>query len=258
MRIFRHLLVIMCLLLAAVILRRSIPSEVNTPTSNDQVQGESTQKDDYLELEVGGTSVRARWFKVEDTNAVTFIANYDEFLPSADVIDSNQCKQLTSAGFYGENDEPLGLVISNGELINSYNSSALFNGVLSINDFGTPRITRNIPSGNNLNAVQTGPILWENGSQSTLNLSRDKYSRRVVGAVSGNNELYFMVFYDANSAFKGPLLSQAPGLINEINNKLNLNIADAINLDGGTASVFVDEDVALSELSPVGSFWCIK
>lgn len=259
-RVSRHLLVFSLLLVAAVVLQRSIPKVSAPPNSGvtDNVQGEQTENNEYIDIDYGGSVVRVRWFKVDDPSSIEFISNYGDFVSSADAFEKYQCKKLANGGFYNVDNTPLGLVVSNGEQLYRYRENSLMNGILSINDFGTPRITSSFPSGNLENAVQSGPVLWENGNSKLLNLRSDKASRRVVSAVTGSNELYFFVLYNPESSFEGPLLVNLPSLVKEIDSRLNLNIADAINLDGGAASVFINEEVSLSELSPVGSFWCVK
>ncbi|RJR30058.1 hypothetical protein C4564_01180, partial [Candidatus Microgenomates bacterium] len=107
-------------------------------------------------------------------------------------------------------------------------------------------------------ALQTGPVLVENGSAVELSLARDKQARRIVAAITGSNELVFVAIYSPGSSFDGPYLEDLPLIVNHISEELNLNIADAINLDGGTASAFYSENTHISELSPIGSFFCVK
>jgi len=258
MRILRHILIFAILIAAAAVLRRSIPPQPqSTNASSPQVQGESSSKGEYIDLDYQSQIVRVRWFKVEDASKLHLVPNYEEFVTSTDLVEDTECKYVTSGGFYDKQNEPLGLVISEGKQIYEYKKNVLMNGVLSVNEVDTPRISRGMPSGFLEEAVQSGPLLWENGNQLALNLNSDKNARRVIAAINGDNELYFFVFYNPNSSFGGPLLGDLPALVNEINNKLDLNIADAINLDGGSASVFNNADVTLSELSPVGSYWCV-
>ena len=129
---------------------------------------------------------------------------------------------------------------------------------MSVNELGTPRITREVPEDPLVNAVQTGPVVFENGAVTKLSFVRDSASRRVIAAVSGENELIFMVFYTQDSAFSGPLLAELPEGVAKLNVEENLGIADAINLDGGSASAFAIPGFSLTEASPVGSFFCAR
>jgi uncharacterized protein YigE (DUF2233 family) len=165
---------------------------------------------------------------------------------------------MVNGGFYDVDSSPLGLVTSDRSQIAPFRRNNLLNGILSINEFDTPRITRAVPADSLVHAVQTGPVLWENGSSVELQIQNDEPSRRVIGVVTGSNELLFFVFYNPKSVFLGPPLTELPDILKTLNDEFGLNIADAINLDGGSASIFITPDFSLSEISPVGSYWCIK
>lgn len=91
-----------------------------------------------------------------------------------------------------------------------------------------------------------------------MSVKNDKQARRVVAGVTGENKLIFLVFYDNNQYYSGPYLNDLPDLVDKTGKSLDLNIADAINLDGGSASAFISDDIKLTELTPVGSFFCIS
>lgn len=259
MRILRHLFVFSLLILAAVILRRSVPPiPALTQPQHENVQGESVENDEYLDVENNGIVTRMRWFKVEDASNVTLIPNYDGRSASADTYTENSCKQMFNGGFYDVDSTAIGLVVSEREELSPYRRNNLLNGIMSVNEMDTPRITRSVPSDPLVNAVQSGPVIWENGSELTVNVKNDENARRIVGAVTGSNELVFIALYNPKSVFLGPKLSELPGLISSLNTEYDLNIADAVNLDGGSASVFITPDFSLSEISSVGSFWCVK
>jgi len=80
----------------------------------------------------------------------------------------------------------------------------------------------------------------------------------VVVAVSGENKPFFFVFYDETNFLDGPTLEELPDLINKINQDYSLGIADALNLDGGTASLFFSGRINLNEAAKVGSVFCIR
>ena len=79
-----------------------------------------------------------------------------------------------------------------------------------------------------------------------------------MGVITGDNTLYFIIIYNENQVFDGPFLQDMPSVMSEIQKETGIVFADAINLDGGTASTFYSDEVNLSEMSPVGSFFCIK
>ncbi|OGM33041.1 hypothetical protein A2803_02905 [Candidatus Woesebacteria bacterium RIFCSPHIGHO2_01_FULL_44_21] len=230
-----------------------------------QKQGKPTVPGDVLseripagrDLTVGNKTYRVVWAKV-NPDELTLIPNFTEKKTSTTVMAENRCSVVVNAGFYSKSSEPIGFFVSGSEEISGFTQNRLFDGVLSVNELGTPRITREVPEDPLVNAVQTGPVVFENGAVTKLSFVRDSASRRVIAAVSGENELIFMVFYTQDSAFSGPLLAELPEGVAKLNVEENLGIADAINLDGGSASAFAIPGFSLTEASPVGSFFCAR
>lgn len=196
------------------------------------------------------------WFKIDNTDNLKLIPNFSEKLSSQEISDQNKCKFLSNGSFYSKTNTPLGLVIADGKTIANWQDSALFDGILSINDMATPRITRSIPEDGLRIAIQVGPILKENAKFVPLKIIDDKESRRVVAAVTGDNKLYFIVIYDNNSQYRGPFLEDLPSELKLFEEKTRITFADIINLDGGSASAFLSSDTKLSEINPVGAFFC--
>ena len=195
---------------------------------------------------------------LNNIDKVSLVPNYEHKISSDEVVEANSCKYLTSAGFYSKNGAPIGLLINEYQIINKSEINQLFNGFLTINLFDTPIISYEKPEEEARISVQSGPVLIENSFIQKLTIKNDKEARRVVAAVSGSNELIFIVIYDQESHFSGPKLSDLPNITKLISEDNELNTADAINLDGGTASVFYKDEFVLKELTSVGSFFCIK
>ena len=80
----------------------------------------------------------------------------------------------------------------------------------------------------------------------------------MAAAKTMDNELLFLTVYSGDSVFDGPLLADLPLVIEKISDEEKLDIAEAINLDGGSASSFYQGETTISELTPVGSLFCIK
>jgi len=196
-------------------------------------------------------------FEVKEMDKLLLIPNFTEKLTSTTVQEKYDCKLLVNAGFYTEDNNPTGLFVSNRKTLKKWINNNLLNGVFSINDFLTPRITKVQPDDPLISAVQTGPVLIENNSTQKLALSSDKPSRRVVAATTGENSLYFMVIYNKDQVFDGPYLEDLPSLVAKVSEKEGVSIADAINLDGGKASVFYSVTENLSELTFVGGYFCL-
>ncbi len=211
-----------------------------------------------VSFEFKGTKLNAVWYKVTDPFNLKLIANFDEKENASDVFESKSCKFLVNAGFYMENSKPAGYFSSEGLTLRGFSENALFDGILSVNYLGTPRITRGTPDETTRIGVQTGPIIKENAEVKSLNIKTDKEARRMVAAVTGNNELYFVTFYNSASAYFGPNLDDLPDVFSTFEQKSGITFADAINLDGGSASAYYTDNFSLSEISPVGAFFCEK
>lgn len=242
------------------------------PTINDKVLG--VQKEavptpavlykNQVTFEFNGRNITGAWYKVSDTFNLTLTSNLEDKKDASDTFEERSCKFLSSGGFYTEEGQPTGLFISNGNTLRKYTSNSLLNGILSVNYIGTPRITVELPDDQLIVGLQSGPVLKENAEYRKLSLIRDEESRRVVAGVTGYNELYFIVFYDKSSAYLGPLLETLPDLLKVFESESGIEFADAINLDGGSATAFYvrgqnpnkTDQFSLSEVSPVGSFFC--
>ena len=220
---------------------------------------EPTNEQNRVDLSHDGQALIVYYLKTENPGSLELINNLDEKLDAKNAKDIHSCSSLVNAGFYNENNEFVGLFLTEGEVLSNYRKNTLFDGVFSINYLDTPRITRIQPKDSLRLAVQTGPILVENSYAVPLKIKNDHKARRVIAAIDGLNELYFLVIYQKDSFFSGPELAKLPEIIKLIEQKTDVNFADAINLDGGTASTFFHEDeISLNELSLVGAFFCLR
>ena len=226
-------------------------------SKNDSVQEATSQKAEIFdtELSVKIENYAVYWLELQNISSLTLNPNYDEKLASSQILTEAECKSLINAGFYTEDGKPVGLFVSDGETLRKFSTNSLFNGVFYIkgNDFGIIDTNPKNPD----YALQTGPILLEAGDVRNLSLNNDKSARRVVLATS-EDSIVFLVFFDSESVYLGPYLDDLPQLVNDFSQQNNLDIIDAINLDGGSASAFITKDVALSELSPIGSYFCVR
>ena len=215
-------------------------------------------KENGVEIETGGRKFLAFYLNVPNASDITLIPNFDQAKTASDLFDSQKCGAVVSGGFYTPEGSPTGLFIAEGETLKKYASSPLLNGLYSINDFETPRISKSVPRDHLRVVLQAGPVLIENSFTQNLKLIRDEEARRVVVGVTGENKTVFIVFYNPESAFMGPKLDDMPEALELFGEKTGIGLADAMNLDGGTASAFYTSEVKLSEASPVGSFFCVK
>jgi uncharacterized protein YigE (DUF2233 family) len=228
----------------------------NTLPVGEKTLGAKEESVSFLTVKAPSGDYNFDYFEA-DSRRLFLFSNFDEGEKTDFIKEKFECKYLSSAGFYNEDFKPIGLFISEYQENSSWGKNNIFNAIFSINDFDTPRITRNLPSDRLRLALQSGPIVFENGSK-VIFKSSASFERRVVLGVTGDNKPIFFVFWSFDNFFKGPSLEDLPHIIEYINNNFNLNIADAINLDGGTASSFYGPHVILKEVSKVGGFFCLK
>lgn len=215
------------------------------------------EKVSQIDLSFKGKTFRFNFRRIENIDNLTLSANLEK-LTSEEFKNENKCTFLSSGGYYKADYTPTGLLISEYNEVTSLVKSSLADAIFSVNDFATPRITREIPKDRLRLALQAGPLLKENGEFVTLSLRNDEEARRVILGTTGENEALFLIVYDPFSVYSGPLLKDLPDLLNLFEDHLGIVFADAMNLDGGTPTVFSDESVNLTEASIIGSFFCLK
>lgn len=211
---------------------------------------------DNFEIESEGQKILVHWFEA-NPDSTFLIPNFEEKLPASEAKDKYQCDSLVSGGFYSKEDNPIGLFQNDDGSLGGWQKNDLLNGIFSINHLGVPRITRVVPKDILRIGLQSGPILKENGSYIDLQMRNDSPERRVVVFTTGENRSYFAIFYDPESNFLGPTLEGLPSVLKEFEAQTGIKIADALNLDGGSASSFYHDDFELGEISYSGSFFCV-
>jgi len=229
---------------------------IPTPISGAKPQSIITPSASLKTIEYD-TVVYAYDFINTSIQHLSLIPNFDKLVDSSTLMESSGCRMGTNAGFYTTEKTPLGLVIINGETINRSVKSSLFNGYISIRD-AKPEISYSVPDNSVTLAVQTGPMLIFNHSILPLAIRNDEQARRISAATLDDDSVVFIVVYDPDASYNGPLLSQLSNIIDAIAQKERLNIVNAINLDGGSHSFFKSDTTTLSELSPIGALFCIK
>jgi exopolysaccharide biosynthesis protein len=199
----------------------------------------------------------ASWVVVNDLDRITLESNLVDKLTSTEALARNNCLAVVSGGFFTEKSRHIGLFISNFKIVNDSQWSSFFNGYFSISEIGEPTIS-STPSLSSRLALQAGPILIKNSSTQKLSLKNDENARRIAVALDGDRNTVFLVIYSKNSPISGPLLSELPDILQRLEDKAGLKFVDALNLDGGAHSVFVTDEVSLTELSLIGSYFCLK
>lgn len=190
---------------------------------------------------------------------VSLIENFSGGKNNAKTLhDKNECLFSINTGFYDTDKNPIGLWDDgSGKAKGVSKTSLLFNGYIGVGKDGKPFITNGEPSSYKL-VVQTGPLLVSEGKALPLVIKNDEYARRMVAAIEKNGTLMFMAIFDPESVYSGPLLSDVPEILKVLEEKMSYSFQHAINLDGGSASSFISPERTLSELTPIGSMFCIK
>lgn len=241
-------------------------SETVNPTPSQTLKPTTLSEQDHVDLSIGNENFKAAWIEVNDPSKISLIPNFKEKEAAFSIADKYGCKSLTNGGFYVQSTQdssystqnsPIGLFVTDSKKIGEFNQNSLFNGFFKISKNEVPLITTEGTSDNFRIALQSGPILFKNGFPTKLSILDDKPGRRIVVA-QGENKIYFIAFYNNNSVYLGPNLSDLPELLKMFAQKTKITIINALNLDGGAASAFHTDSFSLPELTPVGSFFCIK
>jgi len=228
------------------------PSPTPTPTSFQQ----PSILDKMTEIKYQSDSFRYSLIKIENPQKLKLYPNYDSQTSSTDLFVKFNCQFLINAGFYSEDNQPLGWFVSQKKQIAKFQANSLFNGFLFFKDNQIQ--IKTIPEEKVDWGVQTGPLLFEEGKPITLKLTNDKLARRMIALLDQNNNIIFIVLTNDQSLTSGPLLVDLPKILEAIVLKENININSAINLDGGMASAYLYGEIIIKEYQPIGSFFCLE
>lgn len=186
---------------------------------------------------------------------VKLIANYSQKQVSRDVFEAHKCDVLTNAGFYLADNSPVGLVVIEGDILSPFRKNDLFNSVMYFGESGA-KISKDGTLKGFAHAMQSGPALVVNGKNVVLTLNNDKLARRSFVGITKNGDIVLGMITDSINLFLGPLLADMPRMMALLNDTYKLDLVDAINLDGGSASVYVTSNLSIAEIAPVGAFFC--
>jgi len=218
-----------------------------TPSSESQITPQETKTVDQYAYEL---------ISLAD-HTVNLYSNLDEKLTSSALFAKYDCLSATSGGFYDEHDQPIGLFISDHRLIRQAIDHDLFIGYISSGDGRSIHIDREQPGEDVLWALQSGPIVWDEGV-TNINMKSDKNARRIITAVDEDGKGYLLSITAQDSEYSGPPMIQIPQILEKIQAKENLHFSMALNLDGGFHSFFKSSTVNQSSLATPGSILCVR
>jgi uncharacterized protein YigE (DUF2233 family) len=202
-----------------------------------------------------GQSYRFTYFFVHKAQDIKTISNLSNRQDTTEIIKNNRCQKAINGGFYTENFQPLGLLIIDNQPINANIDSQLINSYLTLAPILSISSERLM---NETTVIQTGPLLINQGETVKLNLVTDKFSRRMVAAINDQDQLLFLAVFNDDAVFSGPKLADLPLILEIIFQQQKFKIIQATNLDGGSASMFKNQDLYLSEYKTVGEVICVK
>ena len=194
-------------------------------------------------------------FTVTDHGKLALIPNFTEKKTVQDIVRESSCDYAINAGFYDTSGSPLGMWKNDTEYLRKPIESALLKGFYSVSGY-KPSLSLNVPANPRI-ALQSGPVLILDSLLLTLRIANDEYARRSLVLTTKENRTVFITVFQAESVYNGPLLSELPVVLDLITKKSDITVNSAMNLDGGSASAFYGHGTNLSELSQVGSVFCL-
>jgi len=248
-------IVILLLILVALFQPQKTHRIIFQPTPTPEP---AETKEPSPRISLNGVEYAYAFIREATASSISLIPNFTEKRDAKTIRDVHACNAALNAGFYDASGKPLGYFFTDKKTYGKQIQSALVNGFFWANHDGVAVISTELPHVPMRFALQTGPILLFDGQSMPLVIQHDEPARRMVAAKTRGNTYVFLTVYDENSVFGGPLLSDLPSAVEEISNQEEFRIADAINLDGGSASAFYNGDTNLSEFTPVGSLFCVK
>lgn len=229
-------------------------SPVSTPSAYENV-GKAINP---VEVEYLGKTFNAYYYELKNVADLKLGLNLKDKLTASQIISAQKCKFLANGSFYSKEGKPLGLFIAGAEKISNAYFNPLFNGYFYVSQENKAGVTGQLPLGALKIAIQSGPLLFENGQPKPLKIKNDKAARRITLSVLEDGSLLFAAFYDPDNNLSGPLLSQMPQFLEDFEAVTGRRIINSINLDGGSASAFYNGDFFLSEFNPIGSYFCVR
>ncbi|MEK9143873.1 MAG: phosphodiester glycosidase family protein [Patescibacteria group bacterium] len=257
MRFFLAGFILLGIVVTFVILRTPV-STTTKPTASPTpaLSASRSPPSQSLDINKNGRTYRVAWFEISDVSALSLIPNFTQKRTARSLVDNKECAEVTSGGFYTKDNQPTGLFINEGKTLRGSIPNTLFNGFFVVDQNNTASITSSPPEGTVGLALQTGPVLIRGGKMLTLAIRDDEFARRVVVGITQKEAVIFLAIYDPENSWSGPKLADTPDILSKIIARLQLK--DVLNLDGGSASAFIREDLSLEELTSVGGFFCIR
>lgn len=198
------------------------------------------------------------WVEVSEIGKLWLYNNLNQKISAKQAFETYQCSLIINGGFYSPEEKPIGWFHNHEGEQSVPQKNSLFDGYIWVSKNDTFEITKTKknPAETRI-GLQSGPILYYQQQPTQLDLNQDKYARRSFAAKTTFNTVIFGLVVDESNTNSGPLLSQMPEIINQFATQNQITIQSAINLDGGSASAFLTPNIKLSEIKPVGNYFCV-
>ncbi len=193
-------------------------------------------------------------------NTVEIIPNFNKNNTSDFIYKEYGCDTLINGGFYEKSGKPLGLYYLNGVFYGDTKNSVIYNGILALDKNSNWEIfyTKDLKIYDNFNFyMQSGPVIKYAGLNIDIN-TEDSNARRIIFAREVNNGYSVIILTGIDNFNDGPNFKQVSRIFDILEEKENIKIDYAINLDGGNSSLFIDKSYSLKESVFSGSFICFK
>lgn len=257
MRALLSALLLVGIVATFVALQKSMPITPEPPASPvPSLSPSPSPPSESLDIDNNGSVYRVAWLEIHDPSTLSLIPNFTQKRTARSLVDNKECAKVVNGGFYTKDNQPTGLFTSQGTTIRSSIPNALLNGFFIV-DQNNRAFIQTIPPDTSLRiGLQTGPILISEGKTVKLAIRDDEPARRVIVGITQKGAVVFLVVYDPDNPWSGPKLADTPEILSNI--MASLQLTDALNLDGGSASAFFRGDLSLEELTSVGSFFCTR
>ncbi|MBD3328664.1 hypothetical protein GF340_05190 [Candidatus Peregrinibacteria bacterium] len=155
--------------------------------------------------------------------------------------------------FFNEDFEPLGLLISDGQVISEKTKSDLMEGIIAVDQNFNARL---FPAGANLEniefAIQNGPILLDEKGQNLFTSETGKIASRTALGLDKNNNLILIVIKQSVLNYDNVIsLHEFGKLLEEQPEFKEMGLHSVLNLDGGPSSGLALKDSYFPEMEKV-------
>ncbi|NMB57294.1 phosphodiester glycosidase family protein [Candidatus Beckwithbacteria bacterium] len=234
------------------ILPTSTPQAFILPQASFEKTLAKMQAVDFL-----GKNYKYQLYQIENPKKLSLYPNFTDQEKTSILFQKNACQFLTNASFYTTEDLPLGAFTTNFEEIKKPIKSLLLDGFICSKE-NQVDIALTCSLDNPRWLLQAGPLLILNNKELKLTIQNDEARRRVLAFQDNKKDFYFLVLTQDKSLNLGPLLADLPAILITIGLQEKIEIQNAINLDGGSASAFITSDLEIEETNYIGGYFCEK